>query len=192
MIEIDEQRKKQKKLREEQPWRFQKQPKLRRQLVWYDDDGGVGGGGVDGGGTDVKPFAGNGTNIEGSGGKQRVRQRRRRQGRNLQGYIGKAVGAETMDMALHTEEWMAWTTAWDERIPDRATGNPICEKLYQDFESRVNDYGYSLKHPEVVKIPKSLEDHILIPRAQDLHTSELAKFKRSLGAKLEDEPLAGL
>ena len=69
---------------------------------------------------------------------------------------------------------------------DRSTGNPICEKMYLEFEKRVNSFGYSLKHPEVVTIPKSFQSNVLIPQEADLHTSEFSKFKKSLGIKLQD------
>eukprot|EP00729_Bicosta_minor_P003987 gene3987-33281_t len=177
MIEIDEQRKKMKKLREEEPWRF-KEKKPRRQLVWTDDEEG----GEWEEGVQLEDVNERGSTMQNGMGaafeedgmrrndvaEERGR-RRHRHGRKLQGYIGKAVGAETMDLELHTERWMSWTEAWDERIP-----------------KRVNSFGYSLKHPEVVKIPKSFQSNVLIPQEADLHTSEFSKFKKSLGIKLQD------
>lgn len=127
MIEIDEQRKKMKKLREEEPWRF-KEKKPRRQLVWTDDEEG----GEWEEGVQLEDVNERGSTMQNGMGaafeedgmrrndvaEERGR-RRHRHGRKLQGYIGKAVGAETMDLELHTERWMSWTEAWDERIPVR-------------------------------------------------------------------------
>jgi hypothetical protein len=54
------------------------------------------------------------------------------------------------------------------QVPDFQDGNPICEAMYHEFEDKVNRYGYSLRHPRRVTIPKIWEQHVIVPRPGDL------------------------
>eukprot|EP00040_Diaphanoeca_grandis_P030399 m.179651 g.179651 ORF g.179651 m.179651 type:complete len:116 (-) comp31984_c0_seq1:244-591(-) len=87
--------------------------------------------------------------------------------RKLMGYrLGSATkrnGSITpRDIVIRTEPWMNWMKSFESRFGEYGS-TPQCKAVFEKFETRVNEYGYSLFNPTVVTMPPAFRDHVVVP-----------------------------
>eukprot|EP00035_Acanthoeca_spectabilis_P010177 m.180380 g.180380 ORF g.180380 m.180380 type:complete len:326 (-) comp14946_c0_seq13:1287-2264(-) len=97
------------------------------------------------------------------GSKQQIDEgdvpRKTRLGRKLLGFVG-----DPSNLVLYTEKWFAWVDAWKERYGDLFESR-VCQAVFDDFEDKVAEFGYSLRNPERVTQPRAFSPSMVLPRS---------------------------
>lgn len=97
------------------------------------------------------------------GSKQQIDEgdvpRKTRLGRKLLGFVG-----DPSNLVLYTEKWFAWVDAWKERYGDLFESR-VCQAVFDDFEDKVAEFGYSLRNPERVTQPRAFSASMVLPRS---------------------------
>lgn len=86
----------------------------------------------------------------------------KQQRRRLLGF--NSFGDDPTELVLYTEKWFAWIDAWEVRYGD-LFNSAVCRELFDEYEDKVAEFGYSLKNPASVKQPRAFAPAIVLPRS---------------------------